>query len=266
MRLLLIVLPALLSAACGDAPVPTWEYLADNPLDRAIAIKIDDREYVIPASGTLPIEVAQGRHTLTYNGSSAKFVTKVNGEKTATILNPTLSNYVLHGYSLAGKEAKRADTAEWPAEVIHSLFIDRAHSYWSFGLDEDADLASRCGGPSQHVVYKKLFRAADYRKAFAGELPATLVFPENNGTLSNQPAYAFPVEWLLGDCEETNEALKELGRKCDDAIARSDHLARDVEQLAHVALARAYPGSDETFEKLSQVMKYMTDASTFIVK
>jgi len=295
-----IIVIAVLHASCGDNLKPKWEYLVDNPLNYDITIKIDEKEYVIPAKTTVPVEVTQGKHTVTYNGSTAKFVTKVNNSTSVTIMNPTLSNYMLHAYIFVCENARSKNTSrlyeqnsyeydsdfgvvKLPVQVVNSLFIDRTHSYWSFGLDEDTTSAVRSTNPSKQVIYKKLFREDDYFREFAGELPPGIVFPVNPWKLSDQPAYVFPVELLMCDCEAANEAIRQLGKKCDDVIANSDDLFQDVEQLAHHALTDVFsemnekcssqynPGRNDseyqkTFEALGQTMKYMTDASTFIVK
>jgi len=296
----LITVMAIFNVSCGDAFKPKWEYLVDNPLNYDITIKIDEKEYLIPAQTTVPVEITQGRHTLTYNGSSAKFVTKVNSNTSVTIMNPTLSNYMLHSYIFERENARNKNTSrlydqnsyeydsdfgvvKLPVQVINSLFVDRTHTYWSFGLDEDATSAVRSTSPSKQVIYKKLFRDADYFREFAGELPPSIVFPVNRWKLSDQPAYVFPVELLMCDCEAANEAIRQLGKKCDDVIANSNDIFQDVAQLANHALTDVFsemnekcsaqynPGRNDseykkTFEALGRTMKYMTDASTFIVK
>ncbi|MCD7900460.1 MAG: hypothetical protein LUH22_11470 [Bacteroides sp.] len=289
-----------LNVSCGDSFKPSWEYQVDNPLDTEIAIQIDGKEYKIPARTTQPIPITQGKHTLTYNGSSVNFVTKVNSNKSVTIMNPTLSNYMLHGYFYINEKAKNKDIQyiydqnsyeytsdggliKLPVRVLNTLFIDRAHTSWTFGLDEEVKDALNTRSPSKKMVFHKLYRESDYLKELAEELPAGVVFPLNTRKLSEQTPYTFPTESFLTDCEEANACIKEMEDRWNKMIANPSDIFQDVAQLSFYALSEGRskmmqacstqfnPGKDDKefqdmLKRLSKEMTYLTDASSFIVK
>ena len=45
----IIAMSIILFTSCIDNLGPGWEYQVDNPLDKEIVIKIDKKEYTIPA-------------------------------------------------------------------------------------------------------------------------------------------------------------------------------------------------------------------------
>lgn len=284
--------------ACSDMG-PGWEYLVDNPLDKDITITIDGKNYNIAAKTTEKIELKQGKHTLTYDGGSASFVTKVNSNKSVTLMNPTLSNYILHaniyirkGSRSNGQKLYEENTWDYnsdqgvvrlPIKVLNDLFMDKTHHHWAFGLEQDAKEKVSTTAPSKQVVFHKLYRQEDYLKEFAKELPAGLVLPINSKTLNEQPAHVFPVESLTSDCEEANREIKELEKRWQKMIADPSDIFQDVAALSYDVTATLHgklnkacgtqynPGRDETqfkeaLDRLHKEMRYLTDASTFIVK
>lgn len=299
-----IIIKVLLAAfigiisACGDTG-PKWDYLVDNPLSQDISINIDGKDYKIPAKTTETIGLSQGKHTLTYNGSSVNFVTKINSNKSVTLMNPTLSNYMMHAYiyiregsDSSGQKLYNDNTREYqseqgavrlPVRVLNTLFIDKVHNNWAFFLDEDAKETVRTSSPKKATVFRKLYREADYLNDFASELPAGVIFPKNAQTLSEQPAYVFPIDALMSDCDASNQAIKEIDARWQKMIADPSDifqgtakLAFDVTSDLHNKLSKACrtqynPGRDETqfkaaLDRLHKETRYLTDSSTFIVK
>lgn len=298
---ILLIFSVIFISACSNSK-PVWEYLADNPLEADIIIKIDDKEYTIPAKSSLPIGITQGKHTLTYKGNSVNFVTKVNSNKSVTIMNPTLSNYMLHAnfYVMENVQDKSVDNiydensveyqansgiVKLPVQVLNTLFLEKAHTPWMFGLDENAkDQISVSYAHKQNVI-RKLYREQDYKKEFAGELPEGIIFPTNTKRLSEQPAYTFPAQSLECDCNAANNYMKELESSWQSIISNPDNIYQDLaklysetsrQQTASSELkkqcgSRFNPGLDdkafsEALSRMSEEMKYLSDASSFIVK
>lgn len=299
---LLAVALLVLNTSCGDALKPTWDYQVDNPLDKEIMIKIDDKEYAIPAQTTKEIKITQGKHTLTYNGSSVNFVTKVNSQKSVTIMNPTLSNYMMHAYFYISEKARNNDvtalyekhsheyesaegTVSIPVIVINSLFMEKTQYNWTFGLEQVAkeEIRSTVPGGKKRAVYK-LYREADYRKELAEELPDGVIFPVNARTLSELPPYVFPADSLMCDCDVANEYIRELETKWNEIIADPSDIFQEVGKLRYDALMEEQSGKlkeqcttqynperddtkyKETMSKLNKVMNYLTNSTSFIVK
>jgi len=297
---LLIAALVMVNVSCGDALKPGWEYMVDNPLDKEITFKIDNKEYTIPADSTMPIKVTQGKHTLTYNGSSANFITKVNSNKSVTIMNPTLSNYMIHAYVYISSKSRSKDVSaiyeensheynsneglvKLPVKVVNSLFIDKTNNHWAFFLDQEAKPEVSTSSPGKKIVFPKIFREADYMKEFVSELPQGVVFPKNTKSLSEQAPYIFPTEALLSDCEGGNKYVKEIGDRCAKILASSEDVFQDIAQLAFYALSEAHPNmtkecstqynpgrDDKLFKEklgeLSKEMTFLTNSSSFIVK
>lgn len=299
---LLAALLVLFSTSCLDSLKPGWKYLVDNPLDTDIVIQIDQKEYTIPARTTQPISISQGRHTLTYNGSSVDFVTKVNSNKSVTIMNPTLSNYMLHANFYIQRNARNKDIAavydensyeyqsdsglvKLPVRVLNLLFIDKTHHHWAFGLEDDVKSELSSSYPGKKKVFHKLYRESDYKKEFPEEVAIGVVFPINSKKLSEQPAYVFPAGSFMCDCDALNAFVEDLESRWNKMIADPSNIFQDVAKLSYDVTAefgqnskssqqcstQFNPGRDdkelkETLSRLSEETRYMSDASTFIVK
>lgn len=294
----LIAALVVIMSAC-DGVGPGWEYLVDNPLSNDITINIDGKDYVIPAKTTETVKLKQGKHTLSYDGSSVNFVTKVNSNKSATLMNPTLSNYMLHaniyikeGSRHNGEKLYQQNTREYnsdmgivrlPVKVVNDLFMDKTHHHWSFFLDQEAKEKVSSTAPSKQVVFRKLYRQDDYMNEFAEELPSGVVFPVNSKALSEQPAYRFPTESLMSDCQAANDEAKVFEDRWNTMIATPSNIFQDVAALSYDFTAEVWgklkkecgtqfnPGLDETkfneaLDKWRAEMSYLTDASTFIVE
>lgn len=294
-----IVALLLSTVSCDDVLKSSWEYQIDNPLDTEIVIKIDEKEYTIPAKTTQDVKITEGKHTLTYNGSSVNFVTKANSQKSVTVMNPTLSNYMLHAYFYISEKARTNDVSalyeansytynsdagivQLPVKVLNALFIEKNHDNWALGLDQDAKSEIRSSVPGKKKVFCKLYREAEYMEELAEELPEGIVFPVNKLKLSEQPAYVFPTESFLCDCEVANEFVRDLESRWKKMIADPSDIFQDVGRLSYDAVVETTsmdrecgeqfnPGRDdkaykEAWKRLSREMKYLTDASSFIVE
>lgn len=307
-KILLMVLIILgLNISCSNTYrlQPKWEYQVDNPLSTDITIKVDNSKYKIPAKSTLPIKLSQGKHTLTYNGSSVNFVTKVNSNKNVTIMNPTLSNYMIYSIIYVKKEAKNNSVSEYaplynneyqldkggvvelPVKVLNSLFIDRANYHWTYGLDEEMKAkVDPSASPKERalILYRieptKLYREEDYIKEFSKEWPAYWPkFPVNSKPLSEQTPYIFPTLSLITDCDVK---VKEYEGKWNKIIANPSDVFHDVEKLSHDVASAVVDESGDINKKysirryntdfktakdeLNKEIKYLTNASSFIVK
>ncbi len=301
---LLAVILIVLNTSCGNSFQKTWKYQVDNPLNTDIIIRIDEKEYTIPSLSTQEIGITQGKHTLTYNGTSVNFVTKVNSNKSITIINPTLSNYMLHANFYISEKAgddndmsilydensyeykSDSGTVRLPVRVFNTLFIEQQQGViWSFGLDEDAKSEINTRSTGKKLVHYKLYREAAYKAEFAGELPSGIVFPVNSTKLSEQPAYVFPTESLMSDCDAFNNFVKDLASRWDKIIANPSDIFQDVAKLSYDVVieqgqrsklnqqcsTRFNPGRDdkeykEALRKLSDEVRYLSDATSFIVK
>lgn len=289
-----------LATSCGDGFKETWAYQVDNPLEAEITVRIDDKEYDIPAKSSQEVKLTQGKHTLTYNGSSVNFVTKVNSNKHTTIMNPTLSNYIMYAYFYVRENAKNDDVTalyerssreyqsdegivKLPAKVVHSLFIEQSHNDWQFGLDQDAKAEMRSSNPGTKKVLYKLYREAKFKETHAEELPAGIIFPTNSLKLSEQPAYTFPTEKLLCDCDAANEFVTELAERLEEILAEQPSDAfQAVGRWYYDAISgqggidqqcstRFNPERDdkaykEAMSKLSAESKFVSNSSSIIVK
>lgn len=285
--------------SCSDSLKTGWDYQVDNPLNTDITFKVDNDEYTIPAKSMQTIKISQGKHTLTYNGSSVNFVTKVNSNKYVTILNPTLSNYMLHAIFYVRKDASNQNmddlyekysheyqsgdvVVKLPVKVINTLIIEKQHHEWAYGLDEEVkeEIGARQG---TQKVYTKLYREQDYIHEFAKEWPAGWIkFPVNSKALNEQAPYVFPTASLMCDCDVYNDKVKEYEGKWNKMIADPSNIFQDVAQLSHDASTNVIAEYSEIYRKcskgensaafeeakdrLSKEMNYLTDASTFIVK
>lgn len=291
LRLVTVCVLMVLLASCSDS---TWEYTADNPLDTDISFTIDGKEYTIPAGGSIQIGLTQGRHSLTYNGSTANFVTKVMVNKGESILNPTLSNYIVHNYIyVKSQNINVEDTymensyeyptnegiVRWPARVLNTLVFDRGVEDWNFGLEREAseNVGVRSAGSSD-IVFPKIYREADYLKKYADELPVGLVFSKNDHKLNEQAVYEFPKEALYTDCESWNDWMDRLAERMSRYLSDPSNAFHDINGVQFDILNehrnyRRECNPDNTneqmnkaSEKLFQEAKILGESSTFIVR
>ncbi|NDV68010.1 hypothetical protein [Dysgonomonas sp. 25] len=297
---LLVATFILVFTSCVENLGPGWGYLVDNPLDKDIVINIDDKDYTIPADSSRTIKLSKGKHTLTYDGSSVNFVTKVSGNKSVTIMNPTLSNYMLHAYiyvkknyNIKGTDDIYAENSHeyksdvgavmLPVKVVNSLFIEKNHHQWSFGLNQEAKTEVGTSYPGRYHVFHKIYREEDYRNAFAEELPPGIVFPANAKKLNELPPYKFPVEEMMSDCEVANNYMKEMAEKWNETIATSTDILQSearFNQQFHFKIRGEMiegcstdynPNRDETsfnaaMDRLNEELRYISDASSYIVE
>ncbi len=68
-------------------------YVIDNPTDKTIQMKIDDKEYTIAAQQLVRIELEKGKHTLKYNFNGKNVDTVIQVRRPSGVFNPTLSEY-----------------------------------------------------------------------------------------------------------------------------------------------------------------------------
>lgn len=297
-----IVFSIVFKTSCVDSLKPSWEYEVDNPLDKEIVIEIDEKEWSIPAYTSLKVKVNQGKHVLTYNGNSVHFVTKANSNKSVTIINPTLSNYMLQAIFYARENAQNDDISALylensheyqtdegvvmlPVKVLNTLFIEQSHTNWQFGLGEDTKSEMSTSYPGKKYVFHKLYRESEYKKEYAEELPQGVIFPVNSRKLSEQPAYVFPTESLMSDCDAANQFVKDLESRWNNIIADPSDMLQDVAKLRYDAVSELDRNSKlnkacgavfnsgrddkefrEMLSRMSDEMTYLSNGTSFIVK
>lgn len=210
--------------SCDTLPKDMIEYQIDNPLDHEIVVSIDEKEYNIPSGrGMLFLRLKQGRHTLAYDGDTVSFIIKVNPKnRPAVIVNPTLSNYMLHTYHIDkwsndtcyishshGYEYQSEEgMVRLPVSVENSFFIEvKDYRGWSFGPNKGKpEVANKEVPPVDYKLYRyrsidknlllRIYREADYLAEFDKDLPEGIVFPVNSKKLSEQPVYKLDDESL----------------------------------------------------------------------
>ncbi|MFV0589392.1 hypothetical protein, partial [Bacteroides reticulotermitis] len=94
-------------------------------------------------------------------------------------MNPTLSNYMLHANFYIRTNVKNKDisavfdansyeynsdigTVKLPVRVLNTLFIEKRHTNWSFGLEDDVKEKVGSSYPGKKKVFHKLYREAQY--------------------------------------------------------------------------------------------------------
>lgn len=294
----LVMAVLLLATSCGDLS-EKWEYQLDNPLETEMNITVDGKDYVIPAKTVETIKLAEGKHSLTYNGTTINFLTKVNSNVAVTIINPTLSNYLFYADVYVSEKAKNKNASstyagllneydseegivELPVVVRNSLFIEQSLNEWKYGINDKMGEKIMVDEHTQKKVVRKVYREADFREEFAEDLPTNIVFSSNKMTLNQVSPYALPVEALKCDCEAANQYMEELGERLNAILDAPENLTQQINLLAHGVLmdqgslnqecaAQYNPGVDDTsykeaIQKLTREMTYLTKLSTFIVK
>jgi len=269
---------AILSISCRTIHKqdfwPDANYLVDNPLEVDIVIKVDEQEYNIPAKSSKTIMILPGKHTLTYNESSVKFINKIKTvnkpNQDLIIINPTLSNYILKAQYKNGHSAG----AGFQVKVLNMLFIEKAHHEWSYGLNESGKSKPQIKVPKEQLILYKLYREQDYREIFDKNPSANLVIPVIANTLNELSNYKFPTDSLLGDCLKANTYVSELEKKWNELISNPQYLARDVSMLkfdyssriSKEILKECSEDHMNTINKIQEVLNYLNKTNVFIVK
>ncbi|MEN5118421.1 hypothetical protein ABE488_13970 [Luteimonas sp. TWI662] len=132
----------LLLAACSPS-TPSFEI--DNPTDAPVQVTIDGKTHEVAPGASAALELDAGPHTLRAERTGEVRIS-VCGAERGTLINPTLSDYVLareiyvadasklrnFGAAIATVELGDA-VYEGPFEQYTGLFIDRS---WDFGVRE----------------------------------------------------------------------------------------------------------------------------------
>jgi hypothetical protein len=173
---LLALVLLCLSACKGVGTTTTHRFQIDNPTDAPLQVYIDDKRYDIPADSAVPVELAQGEHRLRSERlGEVRFVAL--GAEQGTLINPTLSHYVLvrEIYTTDASQLKHfgmipkrivvdGKTYEGNFDRVEGLFIDRT---WTFDLREpfpDEQRVYAGGGPADRHgrISDKLFTAREF--------------------------------------------------------------------------------------------------------
>lgn len=221
----------LLSSCSGNLFNNTSDsFWIDNPLDKEITIKIDDKELKIPAKSGIKEKISFGTHELTYNESTIKFIAKPTHY--SVVMNPTLSNYIaypeIYYYSESETAQKRGEillnsyardyeftdgiTEKVPMRVFNSLFIENVDGKWDYDIEtpfpEDitTNVAQNVSLSADMKV--KLFREKDFIDHIGSD--PGLRQPEYN-KLSDLPTqYVVEEQYLNFDCPEAQPAGETL--------------------------------------------------------
>ncbi|KLJ01679.1 hypothetical protein [Luteimonas sp. FCS-9] len=131
-----------LLAACGPSS-PAFEI--DNPTDAPVQVTIDGKTLEVAAGASTALELDAGPHTLA-TARTGEVRISVCGAERGTLINPTLSDYVLAREIYVADASKLRNfgavtatvqlgdaTYEGPFEQVTGLFIDRT---WDFGVRE----------------------------------------------------------------------------------------------------------------------------------
>lgn len=232
----------MLFGACSNNKQSPKLFWLDNPTDAAIMVTIDDQMHEIPATLGMAVELAAGKHRLTYNHESVWFVVKPNDQD--VVLNPTLSNYVFHHemYQVAEKrhnESERekiektylydlqidSSVVKVPFKMVNSLFIEKYEYYWHFGVTQPypEQTSINYNGPLSSIVRSKLFREKDFFNYIGkDQLPAGFAFPSNTQKLSELEPFVLIDETMICDCKPANVLLDQMRAKFDSMSIVTD--------------------------------------------
>lgn len=230
---------SVLLISCDDRnaakPKVFW---MDNPTSSPIMVVIDDMNYELPANSGANIEINFGKHTLTYNGETVRFVVKPNDQN--CVINPTLSNYIFYNemYVVEGREDKVAaeyekikkaylfpfvletnDTISVPFKVIqNTLFIEQYEYFWHFGVTQPyTNVRLNMDNTSAATVNRsKVFREDDFLKYIGIEnLPKGFVIKPAAMKLSDLKPYEYISDDVIAGCINEKEALEKIKIKFD---------------------------------------------------
>lgn len=244
-----------LLTACGGTGKSFW---IDNPTSSPITVTIDNDSYEIPANSGVSVDIASGKHTLSYNGQTINMVVKPNDQE--CVINPTLSNYVFFNnlYVVEGREEKAQseydnkiesytyplalannDTIMVPFKLIeNTLFIERYNYYWHFGVTEDyKDITEDMSKTNQSTLNRaKIFRENDFYKYIGKEnLPEGFVIKPSTMKLSDLPAYEFIPSEVIDLCPAIKDDLISLKAKFESLETMTD--AKEFEALTSYKLS-----------------------------
>lgn len=232
----LVAVFILLLAGC-DLFESGVAYTVDNPKDQPITVSIDDKEYQLPATSHISVELKSGIHSISYQGETVKFFLFENSR--GGIINPTLSNYYVNYifYTALNESAANDRLAEQSLSsykntdsilgnqfsgyffkdnrvVIEKLWDKRG---WDVELDDGYDnevLASNASAATR--VIGKIFREKDYIAFIASELGSVLTpvagYQEPAGTFSDMALF-YPPLTMKYQCAGINNLFDDVNKK-----------------------------------------------------
>lgn len=165
-----ILLPAIL--LLGGCAGRSLDFSIDNPTDAAIALRIDDASYQIPAHQAQDIALKPGEHRMDSSWTGQiKFIVYSGGK--GGLINPTLSDYVIANEIYVTEASKLQnfgalnDTIvldgvpyQGPFVLQHGLFIDND---WRFGVREPfPDSLRGYDSGNGGNIFSKIFTAKDF--------------------------------------------------------------------------------------------------------
>lgn len=222
----------LLFASCSESVSESTSktFWIDNPLDKEIKIKIDDKEIKIPAQSGVEQSIEYGSHELSYDGQKAKFMAKPSAFQ--VIMNPTLSNYVMYAevyyyedsqkaidqgnvlldeysqdYKLANDSVRRI-----PIRVYSSLFFDASKEQWDYDITTPIpdQIETQVVKDTKLLagLKKKLFREKDFFAYIGAEINLSRPETTKLDDLKLEPVIS--EELLTSDCPEAQKGLDSL--------------------------------------------------------
>lgn len=155
----------------------------DNPTEEAITFSIDKDSYTLEAGTSRQIELADGTHTLTYNGNSTSF--EKAKEDGGSIVNPTNATYIIWSELYTDKTPNKGyyrtfikeieidgETYQGPFAKVGGIYIRRhdgsSFGVWKWGLDEEMpeDYYTDSMGENFQFKISKIYRVKDFKVAF----------------------------------------------------------------------------------------------------
>lgn len=243
-RIIQFLFASILFVSCDN--VATQKFIVDNPKDESITISIDGEVYEIPSVSSIDLTLEIGNHTLKMNDDSVKFFVKTSD--LWTIINPTLSNYILYydmyidaeniekGNAQAEKIVKAyyndfiqgSDTLTVTFKVANELFISQYDYFWHYSVNQPMPKTAHVDMSSTNLsttVRAKLFREAEFNDLAKKELgmESGFDFGANSRKLSDMPAFD-----PFGDIETYNVS-------CPAALAELDSIKMYLNKMLHAS-------------------------------
>ena len=159
--------------------------IMDNPTDKAITFKIDDKEYTLQPKEMKEEPLKNGQHTMTVPGKSEPIPFEQKETYRKSLVNPTGSQYIIWsdvyrnkpGSALPSPSVRTSlvyiDGKEYEdlLQSVNDYFVPREKNQpWRWGLDEEMPeevTVSNYDKDSTYALkYGKIYRATDFVKDY----------------------------------------------------------------------------------------------------
>lgn len=182
--LMLPILSVVLLSSC-EIPFISWpKVLIDNPTDKELIIKLDNKEYKIPALENITLSIKSWEHNLSLLSKSNKqeniknFIVQENISNKIHLLNPVETDYIIwKTYYSLNKEPIPDNLLskikinwikyEWFFEKINWIFIENT---WDYDLktQEPDDIEVEW---KESIIKSKIWRTKDFKAEYFSRYP-----------------------------------------------------------------------------------------------